>query len=121
VGVTPITNPDAHLLCWSILVSQQPSSTVTVTNQFGSGELTTGQPKVLCLPSWKNLTGPPNQPVNQPPGRGTSLRRPGLHSALELIASGGADGLIASKLDRVSRSVIDFATLLAWFAEDQRI
>lgn len=48
---------------------------------------------------------------------GTSLQRPGLRAALERIAAGDADGLIASKLDRVSRSVIDFATLLAWFGE----
>jgi hypothetical protein len=68
VGVTPITNPDAHLLCWSILVSQQPSVTVTVTNQFGTGELTVGQPKLLCLPSWKSPTGPPNKAVVRPPG-----------------------------------------------------
>jgi DNA invertase Pin-like site-specific DNA recombinase len=48
---------------------------------------------------------------------GTSLQRPGLHRALEAIAAGEADGLVAVKLDRVSRSVVDFGTLLAWFTE----
>ena len=50
-------------------------------------------------------------------GHGTTLQRPGLHRALEAIAAGEADGLVAVKLDRVSRSVVDFGTLLAWFIE----
>ncbi|RKT78672.1 DNA invertase Pin-like site-specific DNA recombinase [Terracoccus luteus] len=41
------------------------------------------------------------------------LRRPGLASALERLDSGGADALLAVRLDRVSRSVADFAGLLA--------
>src|SRR5688500_3167328 len=43
-----------------------------------------------------------------------SLDRPGLRHALECIAAGEASGLIASKLDRLSRSVIDFGVLLEW-------
>jgi hypothetical protein len=39
-----------------------------VANQFGKARLTTAQPNLLCLPSWKNLTGPPGQPAPQPPG-----------------------------------------------------
>jgi len=46
---------------------------------------------------------------------GKSLDRPGLHNALERIAAGEAEGLIAAKLDRISRSVRDFADLLEWF------
>ena len=30
-----------------------------VTNQFGSATLVLAQPNLLCLPSWKSLTGPP--------------------------------------------------------------
>ena len=48
---------------------------------------------------------------------GKSLERPGLASALERIATHDADGLIVSKLDRLSRSVVDFGTLLEWFTE----
>ncbi len=48
---------------------------------------------------------------------GAQLDRPGLQRALGMIASGTADGLVAAKLDRVSRSVVDFATLLSWFAD----
>ncbi len=51
---------------------------------------------------------------------GKTLQRPGLHRALESIAAGEADGLIASKLDRVSRSLIGFATLLAWFSRAEK-
>lgn len=43
---------------------------------------------------------------------GKSLRRPGIQRALELVGSGEADVLMAAKLDRLSRSVLDFAGLL---------
>lgn len=45
---------------------------------------------------------------------GKNLERPALRSALEMIATGRADGLVAAKLDRLSRSLIDFTTILAW-------
>lgn len=48
---------------------------------------------------------------------GKDLERPGLKRALELIAAGDADGLAVSKLDRLSRSVIDFSDLLEWFEQ----
>jgi len=48
---------------------------------------------------------------------GKTLSRPGLRRALEAIAAGEADGLVVAKLDRVSRSVIDFASLLEWFID----
>jgi DNA invertase Pin-like site-specific DNA recombinase len=43
---------------------------------------------------------------------GKSLDRPALRQVLEGIASGDASGLLVAKLDRLSRSVADFATLL---------
>lgn len=43
---------------------------------------------------------------------GKSLNRPGLQAALELCRSGTAAGVVVSKLDRLSRSLIDFAGLL---------
>ena len=46
---------------------------------------------------------------------GKDLERPGLRRALERIAAGKADGLVVSKLDRLSRSVVDFGHLLEWF------
>ena len=42
----------------------------------------------------------------------SDLNRPGIRIALDLLNSGAADVLVASKLDRLSRSVLDFATLL---------
>jgi DNA invertase Pin-like site-specific DNA recombinase len=39
-------------------------------------------------------------------------RRPGLDHALELCDGGQADGLIVAKLDRLSRSTVDFGKLL---------
>lgn len=64
----PITNPSAHLACFQISAPVQNQFVVTVTNQFGSANLSTGQPNLLCLPSWKSLTGPPGMSPNQPPG-----------------------------------------------------
>ncbi len=66
--VFPITNPNAHLACFNITAPTQPTPTVKVTNQFGSATLVPSQPNLLCLPSWKSLTGPPNMNPNQPPG-----------------------------------------------------
>lgn len=39
-------------------------------------------------------------------------RRPGLDEAIAACERGDADGLIVAKLDRLSRSVVDFASLL---------
>lgn len=41
----------------------------------------------------------------------TVRRRPGLDAALTAVA-GGAEVLVVAKLDRLSRSVIDFAVLI---------
>jgi DNA invertase Pin-like site-specific DNA recombinase len=43
---------------------------------------------------------------------GATLARPALTAALDRLDSGDADALVAAKLDRVSRSVADFAGLL---------
>jgi DNA invertase Pin-like site-specific DNA recombinase len=43
---------------------------------------------------------------------GRSINRPGLQRALGACRSGQAEGIVVAKLDRLSRSVIDFATLL---------
>ncbi len=39
--------------------------------------------------------------------------RPALSQALQLVTSGGADALAVAKLDRLSRSLLDFAGLMA--------
>ena len=45
---------------------------------------------------------------------GRSMRgRPGLEAALEAVESGDASGLVVSKLDRLSRSLLDFAGIIA--------
>jgi DNA invertase Pin-like site-specific DNA recombinase len=43
---------------------------------------------------------------------GKSMDRPGMDYALSLLKSGQAQGIVAAKLDRISRSVLDFANLL---------
>ena len=44
---------------------------------------------------------------------GKSLARPGLTEALRMVSTGEADALIVAKLDRLSRSLLDFAGLMA--------
>lgn len=43
---------------------------------------------------------------------GAAKQRPVRDAAVALVESGGADALVASKLDRLSRSVVDFGTLV---------
>jgi DNA invertase Pin-like site-specific DNA recombinase len=43
---------------------------------------------------------------------GKTLDRPGLGRALERVQSGEAQALVVAKLDRLSRSVLDFASLM---------
>jgi DNA invertase Pin-like site-specific DNA recombinase len=51
--------------------------------------------------------------LEQDVASGTTLRRrPGLERALEHCHSGEADGIVCAKLDRLSRSLVDFAGLL---------
>jgi hypothetical protein len=67
--VYKVTNPAAHLACLPITEPiTQPIHIVSVQNQFGQAVMQTGQPNLLCLPSWKGLTGPPHKAVNHPPG-----------------------------------------------------
>src|SRR5690242_14285593 len=42
-----------------------------------------------------------------------SMNRPGLRSALDECRSGEVSGIVVAKLDRLSRSLVDFATLLS--------
>ena len=41
------------------------------------------------------------------------LKRPGVRIALEMLREGGADALVVAKLDRLSRSMLDFAGIMA--------
>lgn len=45
---------------------------------------------------------------------GKDLSRPGIQSALQRLADGEAETLVASRLDRISRSALDFLTLVEW-------
>jgi DNA invertase Pin-like site-specific DNA recombinase len=50
---------------------------------------------------------------------GKDLKRPGVQAALEMLASGEATALVVAKLDRLSRSMLDFARIMA-VAQKQR-
>ena len=49
---------------------------------------------------------------------GAILDRPGLTEAINRIADQEVDVLVVAKLDRLSRSVVDFSTLLTWITDD---
>lgn len=49
---------------------------------------------------------------------GATLDRPGLAKLIEEVNEGRVDVVVVAKLDRLSRSVVDFATLLNWFSEN---
>src|SRR3954464_10846790 len=44
---------------------------------------------------------------------GKDTRRPGLRLALEVLKVGEAAGLVVAKMDRLSRSLLDFTTIMA--------
>ena len=46
-------------------------------------------------------------------GSGKDLKRPGVQAALEVLSRQEADGLVVAKLDRLSRSMLDFAGVMA--------
>src|SRR4051794_14789573 len=41
------------------------------------------------------------------------LKRPGIQAALAVLADGAADALVVAKLDRLSRSMLDFTSIMA--------
>lgn len=43
---------------------------------------------------------------------GKTMKRPGLQAALDACRAGEVDGIVCAKLDRLSRSIMDFATVL---------
>ena len=51
--------------------------------------------------------------VHEDVGSGKDLRRPGIKAALESLQRGEADALAIAKLDRLSRSMLDFANIMA--------
>jgi DNA invertase Pin-like site-specific DNA recombinase len=45
-------------------------------------------------------------------GSGKDLKRPGIRAALDSLAAGDASALVVAKLDRLSRSMLDFARIM---------
>ncbi len=68
-GVSKITNPNAHLVCFGIS-APATKKTVIVSNQFGRAKLKISSVTQVCLPSWQSLSGPPNNASTAPPGLG---------------------------------------------------
>ena len=71
-----------------------PAPKVLVTNQFGSATLYLRQPNLLCLPSWKSMTGPPKLKPTTPPGLNhfTLLPGEGHDWGIQDPAGGAAEG-----------------------------
>ena len=63
-----VSNPAAHLYCYTDGGGASPSVSVSVQNQFGTGSFTVRRPTHLCLPSWKY---DPNQDPANPLAAGS--------------------------------------------------
>src|SRR4051794_80967 len=55
---------------------------------------------------WEHVT------IVEDVGSGRDLKRPGVQAALEVLENGEASALVVAKLDRVSRSMLDFADIM---------
>jgi len=53
--------------------------------------------------------------IHDPGASAKSLKRPGLQQALSLLEAGQAEGLVIAKLDRLTRSVADWSSLIAGY------
>lgn len=52
---TKIVNPNIHLVCYDILVDQDPTEKkADIKNQYGGNTVKTFEPELLCLPSLKS-------------------------------------------------------------------
>jgi hypothetical protein len=63
----PPGNVNAHLFCIRSF-KPTPNTLVTVSNQFGTGDLTVGAATRLCLPAWKYDLTSPSAPGSVAPG-----------------------------------------------------
>lgn len=84
---------------------------VSTAEQAGSGAGLEAQRRAIIRAceerSWQLST------IYEDPGvSGQSLNRPGLRAALEAVEGSGASVLVVAKLDRLSRSLIDFAGVM---------
>lgn len=57
--------------------------------------------------------------IEDPGYSAKSLSRPGIQRALEMLRAGAAQGILVAKLDRLTRSVADMATLIADYFGDR--
>jgi DNA invertase Pin-like site-specific DNA recombinase len=99
----------SHLLPGSVVIGY-----VTVAADHGAGNARESSRAIetMCERSaWELLE------TVRDPDNGPTLDRPGLRHALERIASGAAQGLIVSDLQRISRSIVDLGALIAWFRD----
>ncbi|HTD49663.1 MAG TPA: hypothetical protein VK771_03630, partial [Acidimicrobiia bacterium] len=65
---TPVTNPNAHLVCDTISpTGPKLPLLVTLKNQFGTGEMRLTAAQSLCMPSWENDTTPAHFPTASTP------------------------------------------------------
>jgi hypothetical protein len=78
-NITPITNPDSHLMLYPIVAPAEPTRVVTIQNQFGTFNITTTDAVFLAVPTQKSPHGPPSglshfkcyQAAGAPLGEGT--------------------------------------------------
>jgi DNA invertase Pin-like site-specific DNA recombinase len=87
---------------------------ISKTDDDGNGRSLDGQAAVIEAEcgrrGWTLLGVVPDDGYS-----GKDANRPGLTKALEHVANGEAAGLVVARLDRLTRSTIDFGIMLEWF------
>jgi hypothetical protein len=64
-AIDKVHYPAAHQLCWTTVDSFEPL-TISIDNQFGTADMTSGSPNQLCLPTWMSLSGFPKEKTAEP-------------------------------------------------------
>src|SRR5262245_33916827 len=99
-NLRPTTRPSTGRVLGYVRVS-------TADQQLGLDAQRAQLEAAATVRGWRHLE------VVEDSGSGTSMdHRPGLAYALDLLARGRADVLAVTKLDRLARSVADFAAML---------
>jgi hypothetical protein len=56
--ISPVTHPEAHLVCFKITQTTTAAKQLWTQNQFGAAPLSVTAPGPLCLPSFNQLVNP---------------------------------------------------------------
>jgi DNA invertase Pin-like site-specific DNA recombinase len=86
---------------------------VSTGRQAESGAGIAAQRSAILAEAGRRGWAPADVTFIEEAASGSNAQRPGLERAREALASGHAGALVVSKMDRLSRSLLDFASIMA--------